>query len=189
VSKCELGRRRLDVIELSDWCHALGLPLAQFALRLQSAVHGLGQTEIVSPDVCDNATRQSHRKNGARLKSRPLFLCGQMAELYLALVVFALVGHIQSSSKLALHEAPFAPPEAQKLTASNAKNCALHTDFHCSRKFCCFRNAIFAFPQTLLSPDTGSGVEGEYPCLNISLDIFKVTLIRSKTIEMSELAA
>jgi transcriptional regulator with XRE-family HTH domain len=42
VSKCELGRRRLDVIELREWCHALGLPLAQFALELESAIQGAG---------------------------------------------------------------------------------------------------------------------------------------------------
>lgn len=30
VSKCERGERRLDVIELQQWCEAVGIPLSDF---------------------------------------------------------------------------------------------------------------------------------------------------------------
>jgi len=30
VSKCERGERRLDVLELRQWCIALGIPLCDF---------------------------------------------------------------------------------------------------------------------------------------------------------------
>lgn len=30
ISKCERGERRLDVVELKAWCHALGIPLPVF---------------------------------------------------------------------------------------------------------------------------------------------------------------
>ena len=33
VSKCELGERRVDFVELEDWAAACGKPLAWFATR------------------------------------------------------------------------------------------------------------------------------------------------------------
>ena len=30
VSKCERGVRRLDAVELREWCFALGIPLSEF---------------------------------------------------------------------------------------------------------------------------------------------------------------
>lgn len=35
VSKCERGERRLDVIELRQWCLVLGLTLTEFSRRLE----------------------------------------------------------------------------------------------------------------------------------------------------------
>ncbi len=35
VSKCERGERRLDVIELREWCGALGIGLAAFIRTLE----------------------------------------------------------------------------------------------------------------------------------------------------------
>ncbi|MGF6289650.1 helix-turn-helix domain-containing protein [Paraburkholderia youngii] len=35
VSKCERGERRLDIIELRNWCKALGIPAAQFVAELE----------------------------------------------------------------------------------------------------------------------------------------------------------
>ena len=36
VSKCERGDRRLDIIELKNWCEALGLSLSEFVQELES---------------------------------------------------------------------------------------------------------------------------------------------------------
>ena len=38
VSKCERGERRIDVIELRAICKAIGMSLAEFAARLESAI-------------------------------------------------------------------------------------------------------------------------------------------------------
>jgi transcriptional regulator with XRE-family HTH domain len=35
VSKCERGERRLDVVELRAFCHAMGIPLQQFIQQLE----------------------------------------------------------------------------------------------------------------------------------------------------------
>ena len=34
VSKCERGVRRLDVVELRQWCRALGIPFTSFVEQL-----------------------------------------------------------------------------------------------------------------------------------------------------------
>jgi transcriptional regulator with XRE-family HTH domain len=36
VSKCERGERRLDVIELREWCGVIGVGLAPFVRNLES---------------------------------------------------------------------------------------------------------------------------------------------------------
>lgn len=36
VSKCERGERRLDVIELRQWCTALGIDFGDFAQQLNA---------------------------------------------------------------------------------------------------------------------------------------------------------
>lgn len=38
VSKFERGERRLDILELRQICRALGIPLDEFALRLERAL-------------------------------------------------------------------------------------------------------------------------------------------------------
>ena len=38
VSKCERGERRLDVIELREWCATLGLTMNEFVSRLETAI-------------------------------------------------------------------------------------------------------------------------------------------------------
>ncbi len=38
VSKCENGERRLDVVELRDWCMALGVSFKSFARDLDRAL-------------------------------------------------------------------------------------------------------------------------------------------------------
>lgn len=35
VSKCESGQRRLDVVELMDWCDAVGVSFVDFARQLE----------------------------------------------------------------------------------------------------------------------------------------------------------
>lgn len=34
ISKCERGERRLDLIETMQWCHALGISLAELAQQI-----------------------------------------------------------------------------------------------------------------------------------------------------------
>lgn len=38
VSKCERGERRLDVIELNNWCIALGTTMSEFTEELEQAI-------------------------------------------------------------------------------------------------------------------------------------------------------
>ncbi|MEX3639671.1 helix-turn-helix domain-containing protein [Paraburkholderia sp. BR14320] len=38
ISKCERGERRLDVVELCNWCEALGVPAAQFVAELEKTL-------------------------------------------------------------------------------------------------------------------------------------------------------
>jgi len=38
ISKCERGERRIDVVELSKFCNAIGISLAEFALQLTAAL-------------------------------------------------------------------------------------------------------------------------------------------------------
>ena len=45
VSKCELGVRRLDVIELRDWIRAMGLSFRTFAKRLDSELEHASAVE------------------------------------------------------------------------------------------------------------------------------------------------
>ncbi|WP_322062965.1 helix-turn-helix transcriptional regulator [Paraburkholderia sp. J63] len=42
VSKCERGERRLDVIELREWCLALGTTLSDFVDKLELVIPGSG---------------------------------------------------------------------------------------------------------------------------------------------------
>lgn len=37
VSKCERGERRLDIIELKNWCEAMEVTLVEFSARLEAA--------------------------------------------------------------------------------------------------------------------------------------------------------
>lgn len=48
ISKCERGERRLDVIELREWCAALGVEMHDFAKKLEggiTAVASVGRLE------------------------------------------------------------------------------------------------------------------------------------------------
>lgn len=38
ISKCERGERRVDIVELSRFCDALGIKLADFTLQLTAAL-------------------------------------------------------------------------------------------------------------------------------------------------------
>jgi hypothetical protein len=40
VSKIEMGEQRIDVIQLREWCVALGITLADFVASLESALRG-----------------------------------------------------------------------------------------------------------------------------------------------------
>lgn len=37
VSKCERGERRLDIVELKNWCAAMEISLVEFSSRLEAA--------------------------------------------------------------------------------------------------------------------------------------------------------
>jgi len=45
VSKCERGERRLDVVELAQWCSAMGVSLGEFVTQLEESLtrSALGQ--------------------------------------------------------------------------------------------------------------------------------------------------
>jgi len=45
VSRCERGDRRLDVIELREFCGALGIPYLKFLKKLESELIVLKQDE------------------------------------------------------------------------------------------------------------------------------------------------
>jgi transcriptional regulator with XRE-family HTH domain len=38
VSKCERGERRVDIVELRRFCHAIGIAFPTFARRLEEAI-------------------------------------------------------------------------------------------------------------------------------------------------------
>lgn len=38
VSKCELGERRLDIVQLRDWCRAMKLPFVDFVAAFDRAL-------------------------------------------------------------------------------------------------------------------------------------------------------
>jgi transcriptional regulator with XRE-family HTH domain len=40
VSKCERGERRIDVVELRQFCNAIGISLVTFARRLERTLAG-----------------------------------------------------------------------------------------------------------------------------------------------------
>jgi transcriptional regulator with XRE-family HTH domain len=42
VSNCERGERRLDVIELREFCKAIGISLPEFTARLDRAIEAPG---------------------------------------------------------------------------------------------------------------------------------------------------
>ena len=46
VGKCERGERRLDVIELREWCLALGVTLNAFCSDLEEAIARLAQIRL-----------------------------------------------------------------------------------------------------------------------------------------------
>ena len=39
VSKCERGERRIDVIELRQFCQVIGVSLIEFAAKLEDTIH------------------------------------------------------------------------------------------------------------------------------------------------------
>jgi transcriptional regulator with XRE-family HTH domain len=38
ISKCERGERRIDVVELREFCRALGVPFTEFSRRLDTVM-------------------------------------------------------------------------------------------------------------------------------------------------------
>ncbi len=40
VSKCERGERRLDIVEVSEFCEAIGISLTSFVAELDEALAG-----------------------------------------------------------------------------------------------------------------------------------------------------
>lgn len=61
VSKCERGERRLDYLELREWCHALGMPLVEF-------LHGL-ESELAT-NLRRIATGSGDKKGRKRTKTK-----------------------------------------------------------------------------------------------------------------------
>lgn len=46
VGKCERGERRIDIIELREWCMALGMTLSAFSDDLEMAIARLAQIKL-----------------------------------------------------------------------------------------------------------------------------------------------
>lgn len=46
IGKCERGERRLDIIELREWCQALGMTLSAFCDDLEVAISRLAQIKL-----------------------------------------------------------------------------------------------------------------------------------------------
>jgi transcriptional regulator with XRE-family HTH domain len=44
VSKIEMGEQRIDVIQLREWCEALGITLADFVDSLENALRAKGRS-------------------------------------------------------------------------------------------------------------------------------------------------
>ncbi|MCK4785763.1 MAG: helix-turn-helix transcriptional regulator [Desulfobacteraceae bacterium] len=40
ISKCERGERRIDVVELRAFCHAIGISYTEFVIRFERALTG-----------------------------------------------------------------------------------------------------------------------------------------------------
>jgi transcriptional regulator with XRE-family HTH domain len=40
LSKVEMGERRIDVIQLREWCEALGIKLPDFVDRMENSLRG-----------------------------------------------------------------------------------------------------------------------------------------------------
>jgi len=45
ISKCERGERRIDVVELREFCKAMGVPLREFIESLESIIESGGQSK------------------------------------------------------------------------------------------------------------------------------------------------
>lgn len=46
VGKCERGERRLDIIELREWCIAIGVTLSEFSDDLEAAIARLEELKL-----------------------------------------------------------------------------------------------------------------------------------------------
>lgn len=46
VGKCELGERRLDVVQLRDFCGAIGIDFTEFILQYEAALKHLSAESI-----------------------------------------------------------------------------------------------------------------------------------------------
>ncbi|MCT7324888.1 helix-turn-helix domain-containing protein [Ralstonia mojiangensis] len=48
IGKCERGERRLDVIELREWCGAIGLTLSELVRDLEAAILHVEQVKATA---------------------------------------------------------------------------------------------------------------------------------------------
>ena len=62
VGKCERGERRLDVIELREWCRALGLTLDKVVSDLEAAILNFESVKTSAGKTVEKTVRRRIKK-------------------------------------------------------------------------------------------------------------------------------
>ncbi|WP_454872438.1 helix-turn-helix domain-containing protein [Paraburkholderia xenovorans] len=74
IGKCERGERRLDVIELREWCGAIGLTLSELVSDLEAAISHVEQVKAAAtktvPKTARNIAQKTPRKTLRKNRSR-----------------------------------------------------------------------------------------------------------------------
>lgn len=65
ISKCERGERRLDYLELREWCRALGMPVVEFLAGLEGELAMVLRKEVPR----GGANRGRHHAKSKDLKT------------------------------------------------------------------------------------------------------------------------
>jgi len=62
IGKCERGERRLDVIELREWCGAIGLTLSELVSNLEAAISHVEQVKATATKTVPKTVRKLAQK-------------------------------------------------------------------------------------------------------------------------------
>jgi len=72
VGKCERGERRLDVIELREWCSAIGLSLNELVSELETAIVHFEAVKASARKTVRKSTQKPARKSTRKPARRTL---------------------------------------------------------------------------------------------------------------------